>query len=117
MDRGQLIAVSGKIYEYDRYDKYLKVHFATEVEIDDEGILTATYVPCCFSDEELANNQIDLTPPQLEGLVTHFIRQGYDLTDDEIGEVVEDILCRCFAVTGTPKFEELSDYIDEYMCR
>lgn len=117
MDRGQLISVNGKIVEYDRYDKYLNTHFGTEIEIDNEGILTHTHIPCCFTDEELSNRGINLTQEQWIGLTEHFIRQEYDLTEEEITEAAEDIVLRCFTVTRIPLVEELPNYIAIYMDR
>jgi hypothetical protein len=117
MERGQLIAVNGRIVEYDRYDKYLNIHFGTEVEIDEEGILTATYIPCCFNTEELANREINLTQEQWIGLTKHFIRQEYVIDDEEIHEAAEDIVCREFAILGVPTVEELYDIVETYMNR
>lgn len=120
MDRGQLIAVNGAIYEYDRYDKYLDVHFASEIEIDEDGHLTATYVPCCFSPKELTEgfNTIQLTEAQWYGVVRSIITQNYfdDLTYEQIEDATEDIVGREFAY-GVPKFNELSEYIADYMNR
>jgi hypothetical protein len=117
LKRGQLIAVNGNLYEYDRYDKHLNVHFCTEVEIDEDGTLTATYVPCGFTDEELSNRGINLTQEQWIGLTEHFIRQEYVLDEEEIKEAAEDIVCRCFTVTRIPLVEELPNYIAHYMDR
>lgn len=120
MDRGQLVAVEGKIYEYDRYDKYLDVHFATEIEIDDEGRLTHTHIPCCFSNEKFtfSDDGTDyFTKQQWYGIVEHFIRQDYDdLSSEEITDATEDIVGRCFAY-DIPKIHELADYIADYMDR
>lgn len=119
MDRGQLVAVKGRIYEYDRYDKYLDVHFATEIEIDDEGRLTHTHIPCCFSNEEFtfSDDGTDyFTNKQWYGIVEHFIRQDYNLKEEEIADAVEDIVVRCF-VYDSPKIHELTDYIAEYLNR
>ena len=117
MDRGQLITVNGKIYEYDRYDKHLDIHFVSEVEIDEEGYLTATYVPCCFSTEGLKNDETHFTQHQWCGIVAHFIREGnFHLNEEEIENATEDIVGRCFAY-GIPKMHELADYIAEYMDR
>ena len=117
MDRGQIIVVNGRIVEYDRYDKYLNMHFGTEVEIDNEGKLTHTYIPCCFSTEELDNREIKLAQEQWIGLVEHFIRQEYVIDEEEITEAAEDIVCREFAVLGVPTVEELSHIIETYMNR
>lgn len=118
MEKGKLISVNGAIYEYDRYDKYLKIHIATEVIIDEDGYLTATHIPHCFTDEELTDrDEPTFTKKQWYGIVEHFIRQEYeDLTDEEIDNATEDIVGRCFAY-GIPKFEELSEYIADWMDR
>ena len=119
MDRGQLIAVNGAIYEYDRYDKYLDVHFAAEIEINEDGYLTATYVPCCFSPKELTEGigKTNFTNDQWYGIVAHFIREGdFHLNEEEMEDATEDIVGRCFAY-GIPQFEELSEYIADYMNR
>lgn len=117
MLQGKLIAINGNLYEYGHYDGDAKCHIAYTVEIDDNGNLTATYDAYAFTDEELLDNKIELSPFQWEGLVRHFLVNDYELTEDELGEVVEDIICRCFAVTGKPTVDKLSEYIDEYMCR
>ena len=118
MERGKLIAVNEGIYEYDRYDKYLKIHIATEVMIDEDGYLTATHIPHCFTDEELTDREEPtFTKNQWYGIVAHFIREGnFDLNEEEMEDATEDIVGRCFAY-GIPKFEELSEYIADYMNR
>lgn len=116
LKQGQLIAVEGAIYEYDRYDERLQMHLTTEVEIDEDGILTATYVARAFTDRELSNRGIELTTRQWYGVVEHFIRQAYDLSEFEIKGAVMDVVDRCFAY-GIPQFEELADYIAEYLDR
>ncbi len=120
MDKGQLIAVNGRICEYDRYDKYLDTHFASEIMIDEvDGHLTATYSPCCFSTKELTEgyNKINLTETQWYGVVECIIRQNHDnLTEEEIAEATEDIVGRCF-VMNMPQFDELEGYIACYMNR
>ncbi len=116
INQGTLIAVGGNIYEYDRYEKIVKCHIVTEVDIDDEGHLTATYRLNAFTDEELKDNAVNFTQSQWYGIVEHFIRQDYDLTDEDIDAATEDIVGRCFAY-GIPKFHELPEYIAEYMNR
>ena len=115
MKIGDLIAVSGNLYEYIGYEE--GIHKVAEVEIDDEGILTATYVERAFTDSELSNRGIKLTEKQWIGLTEHFIRQEYDLTEEEISEAAEDIVCRCFGTTRIPLVEELGNYIAIYMNR
>lgn len=114
---GQLIAVNGNLYDYIGIDEEIKMHKVAVVEIDEEGILTNTHNTWYFTDEELSNRGINLTQKQWIGLIEHFIRQEYDLTDEEINDAVEDIVCRCFSVTRIPLVEELPNYIAIYMNR
>ena len=114
--QGTLIAIKGAIWEYDQYDEVAKMHIAHEVEIDDEGNLTATYAPYAFTDEELKDNAVNFTQSQWYGIVAHFIRQAHDLTEEDIETATEDIVGRCFAY-GIPKFEVLPEYIAEYLDR
>ena len=116
--QGQLIAVNGEIYEYCRFDDVAKVHLMAEVGIDCEGILTLTHIMCYFYPQQLAeaSDEIHLTDKQWYGVVEHFIRQETDLSEEEITNVAEDIVDRCFSY-GIPKINELADYIAEYMNR
>lgn len=124
MKAGQLIAVNGNIYEYEgivdaEYDKGVKYHKAYDVDVDEEGMLTAIGRSMYFTDEELTEgfNKINLTKDQWYGIVAHFIREGnFDLNEEEIEEATEDIVGRCFAY-GIPKFHELPEYIADYMNR
>lgn len=118
MEKGQLIVVDGQICEYDRYDKYLDVHYATEIEVDEYGHMTVTYAPLCFDPKEFTDgyNKANFTVEQWYGIVECLIRQGYDLDNEEIDDATADIVERCFAV-NMPKFDELEDYIDRYMDR
>lgn len=55
------------------------------------------------------------TKTQWYEIVSHFIRQKYtDLTEEEINDITEDIVGRCFAY-GVPTIRELPNYIDDYM--
>ena len=119
MKIGDLIAVNGNLYEYGgienaEYSKGLTLHKVYVVDIDEEGILTSTGITWYFTDEELSNRGIDLTEEQWIGLVKHFLRQDYDLTEEEIEDAANDIVCRCFAVTRIPLVEELPNYIAIY---
>lgn len=117
MQKGTLISIGGNLYEYKNYEERLCVHFVTEVDIDDEGNLTATYIPRGFTDEELKDTAVKFTQQQWYGIVEHFIRQDYDgLTEEDIKTAVEDIVDRCF-VMNMPKFNELQEYIACYMNR
>ena len=116
MKIGQIIAVNGVLYEYGGSEES-KLHKVYVIDIDEEGILTYTHSTWYFTDEELSNRGIDLTQAQWIGLTEHFIRQEYDLTEDEITDAAEDIVCRCFAVTRIPLVEELPNYIAHYMDR
>lgn len=113
--QGQLIAVNGAIYEY--MGKHNNLHMVSEVEIDEDGHLTATYCSRYVTDAELKFNEIQFTKQQWYGIVEHFIRQDYDdFTEEEIMDATEDIVGRCFAY-GIPQFEELSEYIADCMNR
>ena len=120
MKIGDLIAVNGLLYEYGGTEKaeYSNetLHKVHDVEIDEDGILTAIHSTWYFTDAELSNRGINLTEKQWIGLTEHFIREEYDLTEEEIADAAEDIVCRCF-VHGIPHFEELTNYIAEYMNR
>ena len=118
---GQLIAVSGNIYEYvgtedAEWTKGITLHKVSEIDMDDDGHLTPTYDSWYFTNEELANSEVDFTPKQWCGIVDSLIRYNYDLTNEEIDDAVEDIVGRCFSY-GIPKVQELEDYIAEYMDR
>ena len=84
--------------------------------IDDEGNLTATYSPYAFTDEELKNDAVNFTKTQWCGIVEHFIRMYYNLTEEDVIDAAEDIVYRCFAY-GVPKLEFLPEYIEEYLNR
>lgn len=120
MEAGTLVAVNGKIYEYGRYDEHLNIHIVTEIEIDEEGMLTPTYIPYAFKDAEFTFSEDGtdyFTKDQWYGIVAHFIREGnFDLNEEEIEDATEDIVERCFCY-GIPKFHELPEYIAEYMNR
>ena len=59
---------------------------------------------------------MNFTKNQWYGIVAHFIRQNYELPEEEIADATEDIVGRCFAY-GIPKFNELTEYIADYMNR
>lgn len=116
IEQGTLIAIKGTIWEYDQYDEKAKMHIAHEVLIDDEGNLTATYNAYAFTDEELEDDTVNFTKSQWYGIVSHFIRQDYDLTEEDISTAAEDIVYRCFAY-GIPTIEILPMYLMEYLNR
>ena len=49
--------------------------------------------------------------------VLEILRSKYDLTEEEVMDTFNDIVYRCFSVTGKPTEEELEKYIEEYMDR
>ena len=117
MEKGALISIKGNIYEYVAYDESTELHIVTEVDIDDCGKLTATYIPYAFTNADLKETETQFTVQQLYGIVEHFIRQDFDyLTEEDINTAVEDIVDRCF-VMNMPEFNELQGYIEEYMSR
>lgn len=110
MKQGDLIAVNGKLYQYQGIE-----HKVYEVKIDDQGILASTSNPCYLTNIELSNRGIDLTENQWIGLTEHFIREEYKhLTEEAIKNISKDIV-RGFVTTRTPLVEELSNYIAIYM--
>ena len=114
IEKGTIIAVGGELYEYDyKGDKY---HIAYEILIDEDGHLIPTYTPFAFTDKELQDNAVNFTETQWCGIVKHFIRQNYDLSDRDIHNAAVDIVGRCFAY-GIPTIEELPEYIAEYLNR
>ena len=116
---GTIIAVNGCLYEYVGFDEYLNRHRLSEIDIDEHGMLAATYGVCYLTDDELifADREIEFTKDQWYGIVAHFIREGdFDLNEEEIEDATEDIVGRCFAY-GFPKIHELANYIAEYMNR
>jgi hypothetical protein len=120
MDRpGDLIAVRGNLYEYAGIEQTIGgiMHKAHEVHIDDDGVLTITKETWHLTERELDCRGIDLTERQWIGLVEHFLRKEYSLTDDEIKAAANDIVCRCFNDTRIPLVEELPNYIAIYIGR
>lgn len=117
MENGTLIAIKGNLYEYGHYDEDSKRHIAYFVEIDEDGGLTATYDAYDFTDEELLDDKINLTQAQWGGLVYQHLANNYELTTEEMDDIIHDVSRRCFAVTGAPKVHELPEYIAEYMNR
>lgn len=123
MKPGDLIAVNGSLYEYGGieeayYTKDLKLHKVYVVDIDEDGNLTNTHIPCYFTDEELTEGtKPPLTVKQWCGIVETLIRNDYDLTEEEIETAAEDIVCREFTILGVPTVEELNRRIETYMDR
>ena len=116
---GTIIAVNGFLYEYVGFDEHLNRHQLSEIDIDEKGILTATYGVCYMTEYDLkiSNTEIRPTKQQWYGIVECFIRQDYDdLSPEEVTNATEDIVGRCFAY-GIPQIHELADYIADYMNR
>ena len=55
-----------------------------------------------------------MTKEQWYDVVEKFLRENYDLEDEEVTNITEDIVGRCFAY-GVPKLHELPEYIADYM--
>ena len=69
-----LIAVNNDLYSYTEYDDHLKMHKVSIVDIDEDGLLTATGITHYISEEDMQNNRsIMLTMKQWVGLVTQFL--------------------------------------------
>ena len=94
------------------------MHKVSIVDIDEEGLLTATGITHYISEEDMKNNRdITLTMKQWVGLITQFLTSLHGLTDEKAKEAAEDIVCRCFIITGAPKIEELNKYLKNYLNR
>lgn len=114
--QGTIIAVGGNLYEYYSYNTTTELHVAYEIMVDEDGRLTITYTPFIFTNEELKDNAVNFTQNQWYGIVEHFIRQDYELTEFQIKGATMDIVDRCFAY-GIPTIEALPEYIAEYLNR
>ena len=49
--------------------------------------------------------------------VKNIITDNYNLSKKDTERAKQDIIERCFVITGVPKDEELFDYIAEYLDR
>lgn len=49
--------------------------------------------------------------------VKKIITDNYNLSEKDVEIATQDIVERCFVITGVPKDEELLDYIAEYLDR
>ncbi len=112
---GDLIAVNGVLYTYLGRDE--GIHKVSVVDIDAEGILTDTHNTWYLTDSELSHRGIDLTETQWIGVVSHLLREKYNLTEEKIAEASTDIVCRCFALARRPMIEELPRYLNIYLNR
>lgn len=76
MEQGKLIVINGKLYEYVGWVEKFKTHEVAVVEIDDEGILTATYIHDYIYPKEMREgfNKGKFTQEQWYGIVGYFIR-------------------------------------------
>lgn len=115
---GDLIAVNGNLYEYGGIEKAeYSLHKVYVVDVDEEGILTSTGITCCFTAEELKDNEVEFTKSQWYGIVEHFIRQDYDLEEEEIYNAVYDIVDREFVYGRPTTIEALKTHIAVHMNR
>lgn len=112
-----LISVNGGLYDLFGFDEELGLYKVAIVDIDEDGRLTNTYITWYFSEEELANKEIKLTEKQWLGLLEQMISYEFGLSEEDVAETVNDIVYRCFAITGIPLIENLHSYIKNYMQR
>lgn len=110
-----LISANGEIYDMIGFDEDVGLYKVAIVDIDEEGLLTSTLIPYYLSKEDLENKEIKLTEKQWMGMVCQMIGYYYALSEEEIDDAANDIVGRCFAITGTPLIENLFAYIKEYM--
>ncbi len=111
----RLIAVNGQLYTYISYDKNTDLHTVEDVDIDEDGILTATGITWYLTDNEMQNRGIELTEKQWRGLIRQYIAYEYELSEEEMSQAVEDILQAIFM--RIPMVEELDRYVYFYMNR
>ena len=53
----------------------------------------------------------------MHGKVKKIITDNYNLSEKDVEMATQDIVERCFVITGIPKDNELFDYISEYLDR
>ncbi|MEE1503851.1 MAG: hypothetical protein UGF89_06380 [Acutalibacteraceae bacterium] len=96
MKQGQIIAVYGNLFEYGGIEpcEYSKEHLhkVYEIDIDEDGVPTATLRTCSYTDEDLKNNEVNFTKPQWYGVIELLVRQNYNLADEDIEGVVKQVV-------------------------
>lgn len=115
MKQGQIIAINGNLFEYGGIEpcSYSKgyLHKVCEIDVDEDGVLTATSRTDFYVDEDLKNNEVKFTKPQWYGVIELLVRQNYDLTDGEVENLVKQVVEEDFA-NGVPNtLEKAEEYI------
>lgn len=96
MKQGQVIAINGNLFEYGGVEPcaYSKgyLHKVYEIDVDEDGVLTATLRTCSYTAEDLKSNEVSFTKPQWYGVVELLVRQSYKLVDEEVENVVKQVV-------------------------
>lgn len=115
MKQGQIIAIKGNLFEYGGVEPcaYSKghLHKVYEIDVDEDGVLTATSRTDFYVDEDLKNNEVKFTKTQWYGVIELLVRQNYNFTDGEVENLVKRVVEEDFA-NGVPKtLEKAEEYI------
>ena len=110
-----LIVVQGNLYSYYGWDGHLQMHKVAEVDIDEDGIITATYIPAYFTEEEMQEGKmINLTQRQWIGLAEYYIRNYYSLEGEKCAVAAKEIIHKGLN-SEMLSVEKLLKYITEYL--
>lgn len=105
MKKGQIIAINQNLFEYGGVEpcEYSKgcLHKVYEIDVDEDGVLTATSRTDFYVDKDLKNNEVKFTKLQWYGVIELLVRQNYDLTDEEVENLVKQVIEEDF-VNGEP---------------
>ena len=109
-------------YDFENYEIITEEQlYAEYMELKTEGNTEtetfADYVENCMDYNNGALERYRYINHLMENKVEEVLRRDYILENSEVIEAVEDIVYRCFSVTGKPKIDDLEDYIAEYMDR
>jgi len=103
--KGKIISINGNLFEYGGIEpcEYSKgyLHKVYEIDVDEDGVLTATSRTDFYVDEDLKNNEVKFTKPQWYGVIELLVRQNYNLTDGEVENLVKRVVEEGFA-NGEP---------------
>ena len=109
-----LLVIHGNLYSYWQWEEDIKMHKVMEVDIDEEGRLTATYIPAFFSEKEMEEGkEMKLTPKQWLGL-TKFLIQDFYFPEEEKYEKEAEKLLKNFFLSSSHLVEELPKFIKTY---
>ena len=106
-----LLVVRGNLYSYWQWEEDIQMHKVMVVDIDEEGRLTATYIPAFFSEKEMEEGkEMELTPEQWLGL-TKFLIQDFYFPDEEEYEKEAEKVLEKFFLSSSRLVEDLPKFI------